>query len=177
MERRESMNRREMITTTALGAVGFATGTAFTAPACGVSKEKAVKIAGLVIELSKQAVPLLDLLGAHDLSITVDAKVIPALEKLRDALADADIPTSQSMFQNVRSVLSGVEKALSNLPESPRVITIMGILASVNVLLLTVEAFIESETPVTGPPPGAAGAMKSRTNADAIKRVLEVSRP
>jgi len=170
------MNRREMMTTTVLGVGGFAVGTGFAAPACGVSKEKAVKVATLVIELSEQAIPLLDLLGAHDIAITVDAKVIPALEKLKDALANADIPSSQSMLANVRSVLGGAEKALSNLPESPRVITVMGILASVNIMLLTVEAFIDSETPVIGPPPGAAGAPKSRPHVEAIKRVFEASR-
>lgn len=170
------MNRREMLTTTALGAAGFAFGTGFTAPACGVSKEKAVRVTGFVIDISKEAGPLLNLLGARDLAIAVDAKVIPALEKLKDALADVDIPGSQSALQTVRSVLSGVEKALSNLPESPRLFTIMGILASVNVLLLTVEAFVESEMPDVA----ATAAMKSAkpsTNADAIKRVFEASRP
>jgi hypothetical protein len=164
-----------MITTTALGVAGFATGTAFTAPSCGVSKERAVKVAGLVIELSKEAVPLLDILGAHDIAIAIDAKVIPALEKLKDALADADIPSSQSMLANVRSVLSGLEKALSNLPESPRLITVMGILASVNMLLLTVEAFIDSEA--AGPPPGTSAAPRARTHAQVIKQVFEASRP
>ena len=171
------MDRRQMIVTTTLGVAGFASGTAFTAPACGVSKEKAVKIAGLIIELGEQAVPLLDLLGAHDLAITVDAKVIPALEKLRDALSAADIPSSRSLFANVRSVLSGVEKALSNLPASPRVTTVMGVLATVNVLLLTVEAFIDSETPVAAPPSGAAGAPRTMyANAAAIKQVFEATR-
>ncbi len=76
------MNRRELLTTTALGMGGFVVGTGFTAPACGVSKEKAVRIAGLVIDLSEQAIPLLDLLGARDIGITISAKVGPALEKL-----------------------------------------------------------------------------------------------
>lgn len=46
------MNRREMISTTALGAAGFAVGTAFTAPAC--PKPKAVTITiiiGAIAEL------------------------------------------------------------------------------------------------------------------------------
>lgn len=168
------MNRREALTTTALGVGGFVVGTGFAAPACGVSKEKAVRVAGLIIELSEQSVPLLSLVGAKDIAVMVDAKVIPALEKLRDALADADIPSSQSLLQNVRSVLGSVEKALLNLPESPRVITIMGILASVRVLLLTVEAFTESETPASIAP--AAGSAKPTANADAIKRVFEASK-
>jgi hypothetical protein len=172
------VNRREMITTATLGAAGFAVGTGFSAPACGVSKEKAVKVATLVIELSGQAIPLLDLLGAHDIAVALDTKAIPALEKLRDALADADIPSSRSLLDNVRSVLGGINKALANLPESPRVITVMGILAAVNVMLLTVEAFIESEGPVAAAAPSKAGAAaaKSRDNAQAIKRVFEISR-
>jgi hypothetical protein len=170
------MDRRQMMTTTALGVGGFVAGTGFTAPACGVSKEKAVRVAGFVINITKEAAPLLNLLGARDLAIAIEAKVIPALEKLKDALEDADIPTSQSLLQTVRSVLSGVATALLNLPESARRTTIIGILASVNVLLLTVEAFVESEMPQVAAAM-KAGAMKPTTNADAIKRVFEASRP
>ena len=169
------MNRRQMITTTALGLGGFAVGTGFAAPACGVSKEKAVRVAGFVIELSKEAVPLLDLLGARDIAVLVRDKAIPAMEKLKDALEDADIPTSQSTLQTVRSVLSGIGTALLNLPDSPRRTTIIGILASINVLLLTVEAFVESESPATLTT--KAGSLKPSANADAIKKVFEASRP
>lgn len=174
------MNRREMLTTTALGTAGFVTGTGFSAPACGVSKERAVKVAGLVIELAKQSTPLLDLLGARDITVMVDAKVIPALEKLRDALEDVDIPSSQSMLANVRSVLGGVATALLNLPDSPRRTTIIGILASVNMLLLTVEAFIESEVPeatATTSKSGVSRAMKPSDTGDKVMKVFEASRP
>src|SRR5574338_255667 len=99
------MDRRQMITTTALGMGGFVVGTGFAAPACGVSKEKATKYVGLVIDLTEESVPLLDLLGAHDLAKLVRTKAIPALEKLKDALASASIPTSESALQTVRSVL------------------------------------------------------------------------
>jgi len=134
MDRRQFTKRAALTLTVAgLGSSAFK---------CGVSKEKAVRVAGFVIDLSKEAVPLLNLLGASDIATLVRDKAIPAMEKLKDALAEADIPTSQSTLQTVRSVLSGIEKALLNLPESPRVITIMGILASVRVLLLTVEAFV-----------------------------------
>lgn len=170
------MDRRQMLTTTALGMGGFAVGTGFSAPACGVSKEKAVKVAGLVIELAEQSIPLLDLLGAKDIAIIVDAKVIPALEKLKDALADVDIPSSQSMLANVRSALGLVEKALFNLPDSPRRTTIIGILASVNILLLTVEAFVESETPQVAKT-GVSGAMKPDVIGSKIMKVFEASKP
>lgn len=170
------MDRRQMITTTALGVGGFVVGTGFATPACGVSKERAVKVAGLVIELAKQSTPLLDLLGARDIAVMVDAKVIPALEKLRDALEDADIPSSQSMLANVRSVLSGVATALLNLPDSARRTTIIGILASVNVLLLTVEAFVESEVPATTLKATVNAAMKQDVIGDKVLKVFEASR-
>ena len=167
------MNRRQMITTTGLGIAGFATGTGFSAPACGVDKAKAVKYVGLVIDLSKEAVPLLDLLGAKDLAITVDAKVIPALEKLKDALADVDIPTAGSALQTVRTVLGGIVTALMNLPDSPRKTTIIGIIASVRILLLTVEAFIDSEMPAPGGAARSLPARQSMTNS--IIKVLEAT--
>lgn len=169
------MNRREMLTTTALGMGGFVVGTGFAAPACGVSKEKAVRVAGFVIDITKESLPLLDLLGAQDIADIVESKALPAMQKLKDALANTDIPTSQSTLATVRSVLSGIGKALLNLPDSPRRTTIIGILASVNVLLLTVESFIESEMPDAATT--ANRAMKPRTVGEKIKAAYEVSRP
>lgn len=172
------MNRRQMIMTSAMGVAGFATCSAFTAPACdGVSKDKAVKFAGLVIDLSKEAIPLIDLLGARDIASAFSEKVIPVLGRLKDALAKADIPEAGTLLKTVRNALSATGTALLNLPDSPRRTTIIGILASINILLLTVEAFVESEAPV------AIGAdlrssMKSRSTdkADAILRTYEATR-
>lgn len=170
------MNRRQMITTTGLGIAGFATGTAFTAPACGVSKEKAVKYVGLIIDLSKEAPPLLNLLGAPDIADLVSEKVIPALEKLKDALSDADIPTSSSTLEAVRNVLSGVATALLNLPDTSRRTTLIGILTSVRILLLTVEAFIDSEMPpaVTA---SSRSASTKKSTAQAIREAYEATKP
>lgn len=136
------MNRRTLLKTGSAASLGLVI---VGVPACGPSKEKAVRVAGFIVDLSKEALPLLDLLGAHDVAELLSAKAIPALEKLKDALANADIPTAGSTLTTVRSVLSGVANALLNLPESPRRTTIIGILASINVLLLTVQAFVESE--------------------------------
>jgi hypothetical protein len=171
------MNRRDMIVTSGLGIAGFAVGTGFAAPACGVSKEKAVRVTGFVIEIAKEAVPLLDLLNAHDLAITVDAKVIPALEKLKSVLASADIPASQSTLATVRNALSTVGNALLNLPDTPRRTTIVGILASINVMLLTVEAFVESETPQTAPATvGLESTVSSTTKSAQMLKVFQATR-
>lgn len=159
--------------TAALGSVVF--GAAFTAPVCGVSKEKAVKYVGLVIGLSEEAVPLLNLLGARDIAILVDAKVIPALEKLKDALADVDVPEAGSALQTVRNVISGVRTALANLPDSPRRTTIMGILSSISILLLTIEAFIDSEMPVVAASVRSQSAKQSMT--ESINKVFEATKP
>lgn len=176
-EKEGRLNRRQMITTTALGVGGFAVGTGFSAPACpGVSKEKAVKVAGFVIELSKEAVPLLELLGAPQIANLVTEKAIPALEKLKAALEKADIPTSRSTLDTIRSILGGIATGLMNLPESPRRTTIIGILASINVLLLTVEAFVKSEAPESAGDAMKAAAPGQDKNAEAIKRVFEASR-
>lgn len=172
------MNRRQMITTTGLGIAGFAAGTGFTAPACGVSKEKAVRVTGFIIDLTKEAVPLFDLLGAQDAANLINTKAIPALEKLKQVLSDVDIPAASSALETVRNVLSGVATALLSLPDSPRRTTIMGILASVNVLLLTVEAFTESEMPApivaTNESVRAAG---KKPTAQAIREAFEATRP
>lgn len=142
------MNRRTAVTTLGLGTVGLVVAGAGP-PACGVSKDKAVKVTGFVIDLSKEAVPLLDLLGARDISELVSTKAIPALEKLKEFLSKADIPQANSTLETVRNILKGIGTALLNFPDTPRRTTIIGILATVNVMLLTVEAFVESESPVT----------------------------
>lgn len=125
-----------------LGALSLS---ALACPFDGVTKAKAVRVVGFVIDLTRESLPLLDLLGAHDIADLTRTKAIPALEKLKDALANTDIPTAGTALTTVRNVLSGIANALLNLPESPRRTTIIGILASINVLLLTVQAFVESE--------------------------------
>lgn len=172
------MNRREMIQTTALGVAGFGVGTAFTAPACPSkpTKEKAVKYAGLIIDLSTEAVPLLNLLGASDIAAIIESKVIPALEKLKDSLGNVDIPGSRSTLETVRNGITGAITALGKLPESRRRTTIIGVLVTVRVFLLTIEAFVDSEmTPVT---PQTAMKSPARTvTAESINRVLEATKP
>lgn len=153
------MDRRQALTLTGLGAVGMFT---TACPWDGPSKEKAVKITGLVIDLSKEAVPILRLLGANSIADQVVSKAIPALEKLKEALSKADLPTGESALETVRNVLSGIANALLNLPDSPRRTIVLGILTSINVMLLTVEAFIESEAPVA-----VAGARRAPRAASA----------
>lgn len=168
------INRRALLKTGGLATVGTLT---LGAGPCGVSKEKAVKVAGFVIEITKQAVPLLQLLGGRDLAITIEAKVIPLLEKLKDALEDVDIPDAGTMLQNVRAVLKIVGDALLQFPDSPRRTTILGILTSVNVLLLTIEAFVDSETNVSASVKATLRPAGGRSNADAIRAAYEASRP
>jgi hypothetical protein len=142
------MNRRQALTTVGLGAVGLVVAGAGP-PACGISKDKAVRIADLVINLSKESLPLLELMGARDIAQLVSTKAIPTLEKLKDYLSKTDIPQATSTLETVRNVFKGIGDALLNLPDTARRTTIIGILASINVLLLTVEACVESETTVT----------------------------
>lgn len=175
------MNRRRMLKTTGLGIASIAVGTGFNAPACGVSKAKAVRVAGFVIELSKEATPLLDLLGARDVASQFNTAIIPAMEKLKNALADADVPEAGTMLENVRSAIRIAAAAILNLPDTARRTTVLGILGSVNFMLLTVEAFIESEMP------DAASALEAKvgqektvtkkSTARAIREAFEATRP
>lgn len=164
------MNRRTMLKGTGVAALGALT---LGMGPCGPSKEKAVRVAGFIIEVTKESLPLLDLLGARDIAELVRAKAIPALEKLKDALANADIPTAGTALTTVRNVLSGIANALLNLPESPRRTTIIGILASVNVLLLTVQAFVESEM---GSSAVAVTAIRAPDVGEKMLKVFEATR-
>lgn len=161
------MNRRTMLKTSGLAAAGALT---VACPFNGVTKAKAVRVAGFVIDLAKESLPLLDLLGARDIAELVRTKAIPALEKLKEALANADIPAAGTTLTNVRNVLSGVANALLNLPDSPRRTTIIGILASINVLLLTVEAFVQSETTTN------VAALGTGNTGEKMRRVFEATR-
>lgn len=170
------MDRRTLLKTGTLAAVG---GLAFTAPACPSkpTKEKAVKYAGLIIDLAKESVPLLNLLGAANIAEIVSSRVIPALEKLKDALEDTDIPTSMSTLETVRNAITLVANALMNLPESPRRTTIIGILVSVRILLLTVEAFVDSEMAPVVPAADAMSAPERTSMTESIKKAFEATKP
>lgn len=161
------MNRRTLLKTGGLAGVGLLT---TACPFDGVNKAKAVRVAEFIIELTKESLPLLDLLNAHDVAELVRAKALPALEKLKDALASTDIPEAGTALTTVRNVLNGVANALLNLPENPRRTTIIGILASINVLLLTVQAFVESEmtSDVT--------ALRAAGVGEKMQRVFEATR-
>jgi hypothetical protein len=163
------ISRRSLLQTGSAAAVGALV---ISVPACGPSKEKAVRVAGFVIDLTKESLPLLNLLGQANIVEIVRVKAIPALEKLKDALASTDIPTSRSLLGTVRNVLGGVETALLNLPASPRVTTIISILASVRVLLLTVEAFVESEMNA----PASTAALSAPETGAKMRKVLEAAR-
>jgi hypothetical protein len=167
------MNRRQFTKRAALTLTVAGIGSsAFTAPSCGPSKAKAVRVTGFIIDLSKEALPLLELLGAKDIADLLSNKVLSTLEKLKDALNDASIPEAGTALETVRNMLKSVADALLKFPDSPRRTTIIGILASINVLLLTVEAFVESEMPST-----AIRAKRGRTSTgETIRRVFEATR-
>lgn len=140
------MNRREVIAVGGMGAVGFVFGTGFTAPACGVSKEKAVKYTGFAIGYLKDIVPIVSQLGGTEIANLIN-RGIPLLEKLKTALDNSEFPTAGDLFKQVTQVLSQISNALLQLPESPRRDQIMGILTLVNITLRTISLFVETENP------------------------------
>lgn len=166
-----------MLITTGMAGGGLVLGTGFTAPACdSVSKDKAVRYAGLAINYLKDILPIVGELGGSEIA-TLITKAVPLLEKVKAALEKADIPTAQSFFENATSVLGQVANALLQLPESTRRTTIMGILTLANVTLRTVNLFVETETPVaTGDTvTGAHKALKVGSD-NAIRRAFEATR-
>lgn len=168
------MNRREMITTTALGVAGFGAGTAFTAPACSApSKEKAVRYAGIAIGYLEDVAPILSALGQQPIVDLVN-KAIPALKKLKEALENNDFPTAGNMFDTVAGILGNIATAISNMPDSNRKLTVLALIALVQLTLRTIGAAIQSETntPATAIPKAVSGAASS----NAIRRAFEATR-
>lgn len=140
------MNRRQMIKTTGLGVAAIAVGSGFNAPACGVSKEKAVKYTGIAIDYLKDILPIVGQLGSTEMANLIN-KAIPALEKLKSALGNSEFPTAGNLFDQVTGVLGQIANALLQLPESPRRDQVMGILTLVNITMRTISLFVETETP------------------------------
>ena len=164
------MNRREMVGYTGLGAAGFLIGTAFTAPACGVTKDKAVRYCTFAIGYLKDAAPLVAALGSQALATLITDKAVPALEKLKAALESNDIPTSGTWFERIQTIMGEIATALLQLPDSPKRTVILGIIALVNLTLRTVDAFIQSEEPAVP----ANARMAAAPNA--IRRAFEATR-
>lgn len=168
------MNRRQMLAVTGGGVAGFVTSSAFTAPACdSVSKDKAVRYAGLAINYLRDILPIVGELSGTTIADLI-GRAIPLLEKLKTALEKSEIPTAQNFFDSATSILGQVANALLQLPESARRTTIMGILTLANVTLRTVSLFVESESPATGD----SVKMKSLKvgSGDAIRKAFEATR-
>lgn len=168
------MNRREMMVTTGLGAAGFVVGTGFTAPGCGVSKEKAVKYTGIAIDYLKDVLPIVSQLGGTEIGNLIN-RAIPALEKLKNALDNSEFPTAGSLFDQVTGVLSQIANALLQLPESPRRDQIMGILTLVNITMRTISLFVESDTPLASASSIPSGVRKAAA-PDPIRRAFQASK-
>lgn len=168
------MDRRQMITTTSLGIAGFAVGTGFTAPACGVSKEKAVKYTGIAIDYLKDILPIVGQLGGTEMSNLIN-KAIPALEKLKSALDSSEFPTAGSLFDQVTSVLGQIANALFQLPESPRRDQVMGILTLVNITMRTISLFVETETPPANVA-SVPSSVRKAAAADPLRRAFQASK-
>lgn len=168
------ITRRKMIKTSALGVAAIAVGSGFNAPACGVSKEKAVKYTGIAIDYLKDILPIAGQLGGTEISGFIN-KAIPLLEKLKSELDKSEFPTAGSLFEQVTSVLGQIANALFQLPESPRRDQIMGILTLVNMTMRTISLFVESETPAADAPSIPSG-VRMAAKPDPIRRAFQASR-
>lgn len=168
------MNRRQMITTSGMAIGGFAVGTGFAAPACGVSKEKAVKYTGIAVSYLKDVLPIVSQLGGTEI-VNLINQAIPALEKLKTALDNSEFPTAGSVFDQVTGILGQIANALFHLPESPRRNQIMGILTLVNVTMRTISLFVETETPLVNVPQIPSGVRKAAA-PDPLRRAFQATK-
>lgn len=166
------MNRRTLLKTGGLAAIGTLTIGTTACPFDGVTKDKAVRYSDIAINYLKDARPLIQQLGGTQVAELID-RAIPALEKLKDALANSDFPTAGNFFDNVTGILGQVATALLQLPESARRDTIIGILTLVNVTLRTVSLFVEVNAPSAAIVPRGVRAAAS---TDALRKAFEATR-
>lgn len=168
------MDRRQMIATTGLGAAGFVVGTGFTAPACDISKEKAVKYTGIAVDYLKDILPIASQVGGTQIADLIN-KAIPALEKLKSALSGSKFSLAGNFFDQVTGILGQISNALFHLPESPRRDQIMSILTLVNITLRTISLFVKTETPAASMP-SVPGSVIQAGATDAIRRAHDATR-
>lgn len=163
-----------MIKTAGLGVAAIAIGSGFNAPACGVSKEKAVKYTGIAVDYLKDILPIVGQLGGTDIANLIN-KAIPALEKLKTALDNSEFPTAGSLFDQVTGVLGQIANALLQLPDSPRRDQVMGILTLVNITMRTISLFVETETPPADLASVPSSVRKSAA-PDPLRRAFQATR-
>jgi hypothetical protein len=168
------ITRRKMITNTGLGLAGFVIGTGASAPACGVSKDQAVRYTDLVIDYLKDIRPQAVQLGATQMAGLIDS-AIPTLEKLKDALDKADIPTAGNFFNTVTGIISQINNALGQLTESATRNRIMGVLTIVNITLHTVKLFVETDDPADMRVLSRTGG-PSVSSAEVIRKAFDATR-
>lgn len=170
------MNRRQLIKG-GVAVVGTSALVGYGPPACGVSKDKAIRYTGFVINYLKDLRPLVVQIGGSQIAELID-KGIPLLEKLKNALENSEIPTAQNFFDTVTGILGQIANALFQLPETPTRDTVMGILTIVNVTLRTVQLFVESEAPVgdAGGPRRAPSGYRPSKTAIQMRKAFEATR-
>lgn len=163
------MNRRTLLKTGALAGAGLLT---TACPFDGVTKDKAVRYTNIAINYLKDIRPIAQQLGGAQVVALID-KAIPALEKLRDALASSDFPTAGNLFNTIISILGQLATALLQLPESARRDTIIGILTLVNVTLRTVSLFIKAEAPSMAAVPAG---VRAAADESALRKAFDATR-
>ena len=163
------MNRRSILKLSGLATLGALT---TACPFDGVTKDKAVRYAGIAINYLKDILPIASQLGGTQVVEFVN-RAIPALEKLKEALENNEFPTAGNLFDTVTSALSQVATALLQLPESARRDTILGILTLVQVTLRTVSLFIEVNAPAVT---AASRSARAAAAVNPLRKAFEATR-
>lgn len=117
-------------------------------PFDGVTKDKAVRYAGIAIDYLKDILPIVSQIGGGQVAEFIN-KAIPALEKVKDALEKSNFDEAGNLFKTVTSALGQAATALLQLAESARRNQIIALLTLANITLRTVSLFVETGTPVS----------------------------
>lgn len=156
--------------------VGGIAGLGLLTTACpfdGVTKDKAVRYAGIAIDYLKDILPILSQIGGNQVIDFVN-KAIPTLEKLKDALQNSEFPTASNLFDTVTATLGQIATALLQLPESARRDTVIGIVTLVNVSLRTVRLFVDTGTSVSAA--ATPRGVGQPADANALRKAFDATR-
>lgn len=167
------MNRREMITTTALGTAGFAVGAGFSAPACGV-KNLATYVQMIAGGFSEIKVLLPDL----GLSQSIIAKVAELIDKGVKIAKDFDEAYKAGKFADAATLFSNLGSLISQMINTLGVSTenraVKVALAAIGIARVAIAILLNKQA--QDDPQVAAAAKAGRNVPSQAKAISEVER-
>lgn len=170
------MNRREMITTSAMAGAGFAVGTGSTAPACEKAKNLSTYVqmfAGGFVEIKE----LLPSLGLPQSIITQIASLIDKGVSIASAFdkayKDGKFTDAATLFSNLGTIVSDVVRTLGVSTEN-RAVKVA--LAAIGIARVAISIILKREVDAQAQVAGGVRAARRQPGSPEAKAIAEIEK-